>query len=351
MKQWKTGPSLVKALAIFSVVGVHFILNTMDNVTISGTWPETVYFSYLQIFIICVPLFLLSTGYLNLHQEPSVKYYKKLLPILGTYVLYSLGALLFRHWWLGESFTGIEALHQILNFKAVPYAWYVKMFIGLFLLTPFLNKIIHSVGRRELDIFLGVLMLLTLLPLTFNFFTAGLLEEGGTLLPDFWTGLYPVTYYIAGARLRLYPLELKRWQVGIVGAVAAVLAVWVAITLSRSGQLTKINGEYGNLLTFLQSTAVFSLLIDRQVAWLNDSRLLRFISQNTLHIYLTSFISDQLVYGLLGPELLSGTYMDFRYALLFVSLSFTLAVAIVFLLRLPQRLLAWKPAPEAEKAS
>lgn len=351
MKQWKTGPALVKSLAILSVVGVHFNLNAMEEVRISGTWPETVHFSYMQLFIICVPLFLLATGYLNLHQEPSAKYYRKFLPLLGTYLCYSFAALLFRHWWLGETFTGMEVLQQILKFEAIPYAWYVNMFIGLFLLTPFLNKMIHSLGRRELDLLLGVLILLTILPLTLNYFAAELTmdwaEESLTLLPDFWTGIYPLTYYLMGARLRLYPLQLKRRVVGAAGLTAFALAVWLGVALSARGELTNFILEYGNLFTFVQSVAVFSLLVDLEIGW---SRLLQFISRHTLHIYLVSYISDQLVYGWLGPVLLRGHYTDFRYAWLFVGLSFTLAAALVFVIKQIYQLLAWRPKPLAKEA-
>lgn len=331
----KLGPDLVKFVAIFSVIGVHFILNTMDSVRISGTRAEFSYFFYRQIFIVCVPLFMLTTGYLNYKQSITNNYYKKLIPIIGTYLLYSILSLMFRMWVLGETISILESIYLILNFKASPYNWYVNMYIGLFLLSPLINKFAVGVSQKQFQWLLFSLMVLTIFPITLNVFPSLLFDQSGIVLPNFWVTLYPVTYYMSGIYLRHYPLKKKLgWTI----AVTAFLSVIISIFFSADGNLSQVTKDYGNLFTFIQSISVFSLLVNYQNEALQKNRFLQFVARHTLEIYLISFISDQMVYRA-GSSLLTQTYRDFLYAPLFVVASFLLAILLVKLIKMASSLL------------
>lgn len=335
----KLGPDLIKFIAIFSVIGVHFILNTMDPVRISGTIPEFIYFSYRQIFIVCVPLFMLTTGYLNYKQTISKKYYKKIIPILGIYLLYSILSILFRIWVLDQDIGVIEGTYLILNFRASPYNWYMNMYIGLFLLSPFLNKMVQDISQKQFQWLLLVLMTLSIFPITLNVFPSLLFGKSGIVLLNFWITLYPLTYYMTGFYLRFYPLKNKLgWMI----VVAGMLSVITSLYFSVDGNLSQVTKDYGNIFTFIQSIAVFSLLVNYQNAQLQANRFLQFVSRHTLDIYLISFISDQIVYRT-GASLLTQTYRDFLYAPLFVIASFLLAVLLVKIIKKASSLIDMLP--------
>ena len=159
---------IIKTLAIFSVIGVHFILNTANSIGLKSNIDVAIYLSYRQIFIICVPLFLLTTGYLNIGKEPTKKYYKKIIPILSIYFFYSIIALIFRTTYLQESISSIAGIRLIFTFQAIPYAWYINMFLGLYVLIPFLNKIIKNSSKKELELFIVVISIVSVLPATWN---------------------------------------------------------------------------------------------------------------------------------------------------------------------------------------
>lgn len=155
-KQRNMSIDIIKCLSIFSVIGVHFILNTSNNIVINSNLGIAIYLAYRQIFIVCVPLFLLTTGYLNTEKEPTKKYYKKILPIIGIYFFYSIVSLVFRNAYMQETISIIDGIRLIFTFQAISYAWYINMFIGLYLLIPFLNKIVKNSSKKELQLFILV---------------------------------------------------------------------------------------------------------------------------------------------------------------------------------------------------
>ncbi|CZR10827.1 Surface polysaccharide O-acyltransferase, integral membrane enzyme [Trichococcus flocculiformis] len=325
MQTKKLGPNLVKCISIFSVIGVHFILNTMDHVQINGHIPEFIYFSYRQLFIICVPLFMLTTGYLNYKQEVSKKYYRKLISIIGTYVFFSFLSILFRIFILHEELSILKSLFLILNFKASPYNWYLNMYVGLFLLSPFLNKMVYELPQKHLKWLLLCLDTLTILPITLNFFTHSIFQESGILLSNFWISLYPVTYYFTGVYLRLYPI--RKIPRGLLTCIA-LLSIFISMYFSVDGNLSQVTKDYANILTYAQSILFFSVVLNFGDTKGGSHPFINFVASHTLEIYLVSYISDQIVYRL-GTELFSRTYTDFFFAPIFVFSSFILATLFV----------------------
>ena len=100
--------------------------------------------------------------------------------------------LLFRKFYLNENINIINSIIYIFNFTACPNAWYLEMYIGLFLLIPFLNIIYNNIQEKKYkDILIIVLLLLTSLEaLT----TALKIQDINlNIFPDYWTIIYPIT--------------------------------------------------------------------------------------------------------------------------------------------------------------
>jgi surface polysaccharide O-acyltransferase-like enzyme len=129
----KTGLDLVRTIAIFSVVGVHFFYHTnFYKVPVAGK-SMMVQVALRWLFTMCVPLFIMLTGYLQTEKTPEKRYFKKLIPILGVYLFYSVLSIIMRIVYLKEDKSIIMWIISILTFDADKYSWYINMFIGLFL--------------------------------------------------------------------------------------------------------------------------------------------------------------------------------------------------------------------------
>ena len=76
MKKRNINIDLIKCIAVFSVISVHFFLNTnFYNTPVVGNKMYIAVF-FRTLFMICVPLFIITTGYLMKNKELNKKYYE-----------------------------------------------------------------------------------------------------------------------------------------------------------------------------------------------------------------------------------------------------------------------------------
>ena len=80
------------------------------------------------------------------------------------------------------------------------------MWIGLFLLTPFLNLLYKAIpDQKQKLILVGTLYIMTALPDLLN-------RYGVHLVPGFWQQCFPLTFYFIGAYIHEYkPTIRKGW--------------------------------------------------------------------------------------------------------------------------------------------
>lgn len=292
-----TNLDLIRALAAFLVLSVHFFLN-------NGFFQEPVVGRTMLMacmvrmaFMTCVPLFMLLTGYLCRHKVLTGRYYLGLVRIVLTYVLCGLvcqGVRLAR----GEALSLAQRVKGLLDFSATPYGWYVEMYIGLFLLIPFLNVLWKALeGRGARKALVVTLLALTTLPAMTNFSVA--------VLPDWWVNVYPLTYYFLGAYFAEYPVKLS-WPLGLLGLAGAVALGGVGAYLCAGGEVLGWSATldwYGPTVV-LSACLLFLLLrrvpVNGGPGWLKW--LLKKGSELSLAIYLLSWCFDTAFYPVLTRQ-------------------------------------------------
>lgn len=310
----KRDPSLdvIRCIAFFLVVSVHFFLNSgFYTFTVSGPY---MYFMILirSFSMICVPLFLVLTGYLTCYKQIKKEYFLKLPHLLIIYTLASLLCVLFRIFIKKEEFSSAAFFAGFFNFTHAPYSWYVEMYIGIFLLCPFLNILYKGlISKKNKLIFLSVLIFLTSLPSITNTFrfdvdlTTVPVTEGTyfQLLPDYWVFMYPVLYYFIGSFLREFDIKIRSDYLFI---------LMIAVLILNS--TTIYFASYNNVFCLEQwtqhygpgqvvETILFFLFI-RNLKFNNFSKILRvffsIISKLTFCAYLVSWIFDNIIYSILA---------------------------------------------------
>lgn len=158
-----------------------------------------------SVFGCGVPLFIMLTGYLNINKSVSRKYYSGIWRVLAAYLFFSVLTLIFRHYILNEPISPMFAIKSILNFTSFMYGWYIEMWIGLFLLVPFLNILYKGIPTKaHKHVLIITLSFLTFIPVFTN-------RYGQHLLPAFWTSLYPVAFYFIGSYIREYQPSVSKW--------------------------------------------------------------------------------------------------------------------------------------------
>lgn len=328
----KTGLDLLRTFAILFVVGVHFFYHTdFYRVPVAGK-NMMVQVALKWMFTMCVPLFIMLTGYLQTEKKPESKYFKKLIPILGVYLFYSILSIIMRITYLNEDKSILSWVKAILIFDADKYSWYINMYIGLFLLTPFLNMIHKGLNNaKDYKIFLFILVLLTGFPVFFNSLSTQTSVFKALSFSDWWTKIYPITYYFIGAFIKKYPIKVNKVFVSISLGFVIMLQTILTVFYSSNKIFVNVIGDYGSILIVAESMLFFLIFCDIEIENKRISGLLGTISVLSLDIYLCSYISDKLVYIFVMKNIFKSQQQIMFYSIFIVMMSFSIAFVISFL--------------------
>ena len=309
------GPDVVRIAACFSVIAIHFLLNIgFYKVPIEGTNMHIMLLMRM-LFSVCVPMFMILTGYLMVNRTLSIRHYGKGMRVIWIFLLCSLACIVYKIY-IRDVGTWGTNLKDILIYWAAPYSWYIEMYIGLFLLIPFLNLIYKNLPSKGWKIALVITLLaLNAIPKFvngFNFTQEGwwsdptLSTQYQRILPRWWSyNTYPLAYYFIGAYLREYGLKLN----GILHRVLIVLTLGLSFLYQkwRSGKGVFAEGlgsEWDFLLTVILSTLVFALIVQKPYRRVSDgtAKFIRYISGLTLSMFMVSYIFDDTFYRILNQK-------------------------------------------------
>ncbi len=312
---------LIRVFALFSLVCVHFFLNIgYYNVPMVG---KRMYVMTLvrSFFMICVPLFIMLSGYLMCKKKLEARYYKGLIKTVAIYLLASAVSFAFKCT-QGISVPSFgEFWLETAQYSAAPYSWYVEMYLGLFIIIPFLNVLYNGLDSKKKKTALVVtLMALTTFQSIFNSYI--------DVYPDFWVEIYPITYYFIGCYIREFPIKVRKvWL--CLAAVAVDIALGTFTYLRCDGDLFKwgVWQKWGSIGVLALSVLVFLIIKDiefktengfsRAVSW-----VFYHLSSCTFGAYCVSYIFDAWLYPRLNARVIEVTqravYMPVMVALVFV---------------------------------
>lgn len=288
------GLDLIRVCAIFFVIAGHFFsLNTsFKNVPFTGI-SMFIQGIMNSIFIVGVPLFIILTGYLNINKTPTKKYYKNMIRVLVAYVIFSIATIAFRKFYLGETLSLVQWTLKIFNYSAIPYAWYIEMWIGLALLTPFLNYLWKAIPSLKEKLLLIVsLFVMTSLPDLCN-------RYGMYIFPAYFAkACYPLMFYFIGTFIREYQPIIKT-GIGllVILTTSAITPLANLFIFNREGiDIVEIAGGPGGVFYPWIAIAIFLMLYRRDVKYKPLKQWITHCSMVSLEMYLCCYIFDQLYY-------------------------------------------------------
>lgn len=318
---------LMRIISMFLIVMYHTIYHgkIIQN---SATPFLKIFFLILEmITIIHVNSFVLVSGY---YQSESQFKLKKVINLMLLNLFYSLLFIFlfsYFHIFKISEFTIIKGL----SFLNINEYWFIKIYIFLFCLSPYLNIIIKNMNKKEYKTLLILLIIfLSVIP---TFSGQEILSNNGYTLSQF------VMLYLIGGYLKKYPINIKS---KVKTRIATFLIFFGCVTLNfllilfsfkNNGQNEFINYicnninvsylSYSNPIILLQSLVyfLFFLTLDFQ------SKLINKISSLVLGVY---FIHDNnyvrlWIYKFLKID--NGLIYSRRYILYFIVI-----VLVIFVL-------------------
>lgn len=223
-----------------------------------------------------------------------------MLKVIYSYLFFSALTYLFRTYYLYENIGLIDGIKKTLDFSLISYAWYIEMWIGLYLITPFLNLGYQAISnKKQKQVLIIILYLMTALPDFCN-------RYGVHLVPGFWSSIYPITFFMIGRYVREYNPKLSLNILGGSALLPCLINPLFGIFVATGRPLLQIAGGPSGLFGTIQAVAVFLLLYKIDVQNLVAKWCINKIALLSLDIYLTCYMVDQLVY----PIFLSHFYQN-----------------------------------------
>lgn len=289
------GLDVVRIIASISVVAVHFYLNCNFYQTPLQGPKMFVMTCSRWLFMICVPLFMMLTGYLKCHKTATKAHYLSLIPIIISYIIISFGKIIISNIYYGAGFyTFSSGLKAIATYRI---AWYVGMYVGLMLIIPFLNKLIGALSQKEFKwLIISFVLIACVFPIV------------QYVIPSYWQAIYPLAYYFIGAYIREYRPKVNKWILS--GAVVIMTLINGTVSYIAAGGeffrndvLAAVDSGYSVVTVLVATVAVFLMFYDsfEESTEMNKgvSGILQIISSASLEIYLFTGVFDVIIFSFL----------------------------------------------------
>lgn len=300
---------ILRIIAVLCVIGIHFFYHSGYYYTTNDN--AVMYFATVlrTLCSVCVPLFMILSGFLLCNKTLKKGYYSGIRKTIIVYILVAIACMIYKSIVGSYTLTPLTFFTSILDFTGANYSWYIEMYIGLFLLVPFLNIIYKNLdSRKQKNILLITLIAITILPSLFNAFRFDSLEwwanpasntETQKLIPSWWVGIYPITYYFTGCYIREYGTKIKN----IYLIIALVVAVFGFGTFNfyRCYGMPFSTSNYvywSGIEPYVMSVLIFLIISKLKLENINVKAKFALwkISDLVLGTYLVSFIFDSIYY-------------------------------------------------------
>ena len=273
----------MRVAACFMVIVVHstepFYLGGEGSriLTAADAFWASLFDSFVRA---CVPLFIVASSYLQfpLHYSSGEFCRRRAVRILIPFAVWSL---IYAFVW-GEPVYNLKNL--LLNFNyAAGHLWFVYMLIGVYLLMPILSPWAEKVGKKELQVYLGIWLFTTLLPLIRDWVSIDSLAitYGPTGIPRqalfplwgeaSWNG-YGLFYYLSGfIGYLLLGLYFRKFvgELSWKKTLAVALPCWVAgFAIVFGGFLRRVSETSEGVFP---TEGIIDLAVYWETTWCNDT--------------------------------------------------------------------------------
>ena len=267
--------------------------------TLNRQYGLAVWMSGYAVISIGVNLFIMISGYLLLDRTETVKEFfrKRFFSILPLFIIFNIIYIYFYN----HSFITIKKI-------SAPHFWYIYMILGLYLLTPWLRKVLQY-AEKETFYVVVLWFLCNVLNPYMQFFR----------FPKIPFSHFPITgfigYYILGYYLKKYRYKLEKIPficvigVYITGFLISVLSTkYVLVT---TGNRISDFFDKNSLGTFFMSVSFFIFWI--KFNFKNRNKVIRMISDSTYFAYLIHIIilhyvikiSDEMIFKSVATIIIS----------------------------------------------
>ena len=282
----------LRFIACFMVMLVHciepFYLGGTEG-TYIASWGNAFWTTAINSALRpAVPLFVLASSYLlfPLKTDTGTFFRKRFVRVVIPFVIWTLLYIFIPPFGSGAKADIAGGLKELpFNFvmTASGHLWFVYMLLGVYVLMPLLSPWAEKVGKKELQVYLGIWLFTTLIPLIRDWASAGPLAitYGPTGIPRqalfplwgeaSWNG-YGMFYYMSGfIGYMLLGLYFRKFvgELSWRRTLAVAVPIWLAgFAISFLGFLRRVYETSGG--TF-PATGIINDAVYWETTWCNDT--------------------------------------------------------------------------------
>jgi surface polysaccharide O-acyltransferase-like enzyme len=299
---------ILRILATFSVIILHVASDRWEDTPLNSMdWH--VLNIYESIVHWCVPVFVMLSGMFFL--DPVKKISTK--DICFKYIARIFIALVF---WgtIYSAYSYMNEMHISANrvdiniFKYIAFKilfgypwfhlWFLYTIIGIYLLTPFLRKLLHRWGKKELEYFLLIFTVVgPFIPLLHP-----ILSEMGKIFSISFKMIEVVGflgYFAAGYYFSNYTISrsLKLMILSLAGVSLIITIIGTYFISVNTGKPSEFFYEYFSINTMIVAYAVFIMIKEKLNTFefnYKTTRIIEYVSNCTFGIYLIHEIFDEI---------------------------------------------------------
>ena len=279
---------ILKIISMLLVVVVHATSASAGTADVMfPSFDAKYYLTYLirAFSFVAVNCFVMITGYFMCTSKEIS--YKKLIRLWITVETYSLGiylALCF------VPFTSTQFSIKEFLFNALPISmsryWFMTSYFILYLLAPFLNKLINSLDKELYKKLLLICFIVFICVPSINPFGDNVYMHSG------FSFCWFVVLYLFAAYVRLYPVKELPYGLLFFAFIAATYASMLVFDIAAShfdlsGTIFNKNPRFNSILVFAASVCLFMFFKNKNVGGGGKtSKAITKISSLTLAVYL-----------------------------------------------------------------
>lgn len=278
----------IRALAIIGIVGIHVISSLCDSAELnSGNYIMVTLLE--SIFRMCLPAFFILSGALLIpSQITNIKdfYKKRITKIIPDFLFAALLFTILHN--INSSPFEIVKIYVLglINVDIFTTFWFVYVILALYLITPFISKMVHSLNNRE-KMYMIIIILMSFLVQTFCFNV----KSTSYIIDNLMFTSNPGFFLLGGliADLNIKKTKQREWMlmISMIISVAAIIIIRLG-----SGYISK--NIYSNSIFMAIMAIDFFLIFSLDCfsvsscisKWRILSRLLDGISSLSYLIYL-----------------------------------------------------------------
>ncbi len=235
---------LLKVLAVFLVIYNH----SHQYINDTNFLVEFFHYFFYDVCKIAVPLFIMTTGVIFLgrnttyHEVFFKRIFRIVIPLL---VILGINILLY-----GGDLKGIIlAPFSIYTIPEYPYwIWYLYMLIGLYIVTPFLQKMIKNFNDKDYKMFFILFLILPSILEMFPYITNIVLGEPYRIVDSIFLCTFSICvgYYVLGYYLSNKTFDFKKIKTCIILAFVFVILGFIYLYLG----IDKFHLTFDTLITY-----------------------------------------------------------------------------------------------------